>query len=141
MEPFTININEGDSVNLNAARSVSPNNAPLRYLWRQVSGPTVLAEPTAGVEITLGVSGSLVPIDVDNAQVVLRLEVRERDNPDLFRLEGIVLNVTKTNSQGRLTVDWLGDAVLNLTRIDRPRRWSFHRYYLSMAARRGWKIR
>ena len=120
LEPYTININEGDSVTLNAARSVSLNNAPLRYLWRQASGPTVLAEPTAGVEITVEVDGSLVPIDADNAQVVIWLEVRERDNRDLFRLEGIVLNVTKTNSQGRLTVNWLGDAVLNLTRIDDP---------------------
>ena len=118
--PNTITIDEGETLTLDALRSISANNAPLNYLWRQASGPMLLLEPVAGTEIELAAADDFVAADADSAQVVIWLELGERNNPDLFTLVSITLNVIKRNSQGSLTVDWLGDAVLYLSEINDP---------------------
>lgn len=116
-ERNTIDINEGDSLSLDASASVAANNAPLTYLWKQRSGPTLLAKPNRKAAITLKVSDDWVSADALREAAVIVLELRERYKLDSFTPVSITVNVIKSNSDGVVAVNWESNTVLYVSEL------------------------
>ena len=114
-----ITLGEGDTLKLDARRSslIEENfpysSQPLLYRWHQISGPELLPREGAEPTLTLKVRDDLVAEDVSEADVVLALELRARDDLSVPPVvKEIPLRISKTQSLGTVTMTWIQDALV-----------------------------
>ena len=113
-----VDLNEGDTLSLDAANSFTEDDIVLAYLWRQMSGPALLPQSVSAAAFTLKVREDLLPADAVSEEAILRLELRERGKPDVLAIMDIRVRIGKTNSGGEITINRGGERLFFVSEIN-----------------------
>ena len=116
----TLNLNEGDTLSLDAANSVTEDAIALGYLWRQVSGPTLLPQPVSAVAHTFKVREDLLSANTDSEQAILRLEITQKGRSDSLAIMDMAVMISKSNSGGEITINPIGETLFVASEINDP---------------------
>ena len=107
-------VNEGDRITLSTVAGSTANGVTLSYHWTQVSGKTLLAEPTTTSSVTLDIPDNYVPSRARVSNIGLVLEVSSRIG-NITRQ--ISITVAKHNNGG---VAMTGVPDLNIRELTAP---------------------
>ena len=113
-----IELNEGDTLTLDAANSFTGGDIVLDYLWKQVRGPALLSQSVSVKSYTFNVGDALVPADANSEEAVLRLEIRGKDRPDALVPIDVRVMIAKTNSNGEIRINPVGETLLHASEIN-----------------------
>ena len=114
----TIDMDEGDTLILDAANSFTEDDIVLAYSWKQMSGPTLLPQPRPAAAYTVEVGEDFLSVDTNSAEVVLRLEITEKGKSDMLVAVDVTAAITKTNSDGKIRINLVDEPLLIASEIN-----------------------